>query len=126
MSIELIHSGLSRTALFYFLLIALWGFLRFFLKKGVSSSFWGALVLGEVLLLVQGLIGGYLWFFASRPDRPIHILYGFVVLAMIPGAFLYTKGRDERPEMLVYGTALLIGVGLLLRAILTGLPVIAP
>ncbi|MEK6255939.1 MAG: hypothetical protein N2C13_01305 [Chloroflexota bacterium] len=122
MSISDIHARLGNTAMLYFLLIALWGYYRFFRAQGVSSSYWGALALGEILLILQGLIGAYLWFAVAPPYRAIHILYGFVSLIMIPGAYLYTKGKDGRPEILIYGTATLIGVGLLLRGIFTGLP----
>lgn len=122
MSISEIHARLGNTAMLYFLLIALWGYYRFFRGQGISSSYWGALAVGEILLVVQGLIGAYLWFAVSPPLRPIHILYGFVGLIMIPGAYAYTKGESGRPEILVYGTATLIGVGLLLRGIFTGLP----
>lgn len=122
MSLSEIHAWLGNTAMLYFFIIALWGYYRFFRGQGINSSYWGALAVGEILLLAQGLIGAYLWFAVARPWRPIHILYGFVALIMIPGAFAYTKGRAGRPEILVYGTATLIGVGLLLRGIFTGLP----
>jgi len=122
MSLSEIHARLGNTAMLYFLFIALWGYYKFFRDQRIDSSYWGALAIGEILLVIQGLIGGYLWFFVSLPHRPIHILYGFVALALIPGAYVYTKGRDERPELLVYATATIIGVGLLLRGIFTGLP----
>jgi hypothetical protein len=122
MSLSEIHARLGNTAMLYFLLISLWGYYRFFRNRGIDSSYWGALAVGEVLLLIQGLIGAYLWIVGIRPFRAIHILYGFVALIMIPGAFAYTKGEAGRAEILVYGTATLIGVGLLLRGIFTGLP----
>jgi len=34
--------------------------------------------------------------------------------------YSYTKGRQERPEMLLYAVALLIMVGLVLRSMVTG------
>lgn len=122
MSLSEIHGRLGNTAMLYFLAIAFWGFYKFFRKQDVNSSYWGALAIGEILLILQGLVGVYLWFFIARPERWIHILYGFMGLIMIPGAYVYTKGRDERPELLVYGTATLIGFGLLMRGIFTGLP----
>ena len=122
MSLSEIHARLGNTAMLYFLLISLWGYFRFFRNQGISSSYWGALAVGEILLLIQGGIGGYLWIAGMRPLRAIHILYGFVALIMIPGAFAYTKGESNRAEILIYGTATLIGVGLLMRGIITALP----
>ncbi|MDH5506024.1 MAG: hypothetical protein OEZ02_02250 [Anaerolineae bacterium] len=122
MTLTEIHGRLANTAMLYFGLIALWGFWRFFRKQGVDSNYWGALVIAEVLLVGQVLLGTYLWFSGLRPERGfMHILYGIVSLSMIPGAFIYTKGEDDRPEVLVYGTATIIAVGLLFRAVYTGL-----
>ncbi|MEK6220661.1 MAG: hypothetical protein N2D54_00240, partial [Chloroflexota bacterium] len=67
MSISEIHANLGNTAMLYFLLIALWGYYRFFRGRGLDSSYWGALAIGELLLVAQGLIGAYLWFAVSRP-----------------------------------------------------------
>lgn len=122
MTLAELHARLANTAMLYFLIVSLWGFVRFFRKQGLDSSFWGALAIAELLVVAQALLGGYLWVAGLRPARTIHLLYGLIVPIMIPGAYVYTKGRDGRPEVLVYGTATLITVGLLLRAIVTGLP----
>ena len=120
MSISEIHNRLADTALFYMLAVSLWAFYRFFRRQGVDSTFWGALAIAEFLLVAQLLIGIYLWTQGFRPPRSIHLLYGFLIPVMIPGAFFYTRGRVGRPESLVYGTTTIITVGLLFRAIFTG------
>jgi len=117
-----IHGRLALTAFTYFLILSLWGFWRFFRKQGVSPAYWGALAVGEILLLAQALLGGYLWITGLQPARDIHILYGVIVPIMIPGAYLYTKGRDGRPEVLIYAAATIIAVALLMRAIVTAVP----
>lgn len=122
MTLTEVHARLGNMALYYFLAISLWGFYRFFRQEGVNSSYWGSLAIAELLLLGQALIGAYLWIAGSRPARGVHILYGIVVLMMIPGSYVYTKGRSDRPEMLAYGTATIIGVGLLMRALFTTTP----
>ena len=120
MSLSEIHNRLADTALLFMLAVSLWAFYRFFRRQGVDSSFWGALAIAEILLVAQLLIGIYLWTQGLRPPRSIHLLYGFLIPAMIPGAFFYTRGRVGRPESLVYGTTTIITVGLLVRAISTG------
>lgn len=120
MSIADIHASLGNTALLYFLIVSLWGFLRFFRKQGVDSAYWGMVAIAELLVLAQGALGAYLWFTGPPPARSIHVLYGVLVPLLIPGAYLYTRGRDGRPEMLVYGTATIITAGLIIRAIYTG------
>lgn len=120
MSLAEIHGRLANTALFYFLILAAWGLWRFFRKQGPDSNYWGALVIAEILILIQGLLGGYLWLTGERPAQGIHLLYGAVAVLVIPGVYAYTKGGEGRRVILVYGVALLFAVGIALRAIGTG------
>lgn len=120
MTVTEVHGALANTALYYFILLAVWGTLRFVRKQGVDSAFWGALVIAEVLLSIQFLLGGYMWLVGLRPARSVHLLYGLVSLLALPGMFIYTKGRSERPEMLMYAVIALVMIGLLLRATFTG------
>lgn len=120
MTLTDIHARLGNTALLYLLIVSLWGFYRFFRRHGINSSYWGMLAVAELLLLAQAGMGIYMWAIGLRPARSIHILYGLLVPALIPGAYFYTRGRDSRSEILVYATATIITVGLIFRAIFTG------
>jgi hypothetical protein len=115
-----VHNRLAVTAMLYAVALSLWGFWRFFRKQPVDSSFWGALVIGEALILLQGLLGAYLWFNNHRPDRTIHLLYGIVSALAVPAVFAYTRGRAQVRDMLIYGAVLLFLAGILLRAYTTG------
>ena len=121
MSLSDVHGRLANTALFFMLFMAIWGLWRLMRKQGLSSNYWGALIIGEVLIIVQGLLGGYLWLIGLRPERSIHVLYGIVAALTIPGIYAFTKGGQERREMLIYGVALLFLVGILIRAIGTAM-----
>ncbi|MEX2160516.1 MAG: hypothetical protein WD751_01260 [Anaerolineales bacterium] len=115
-----LHAGLAITSLYFFLIISIWGYFRFFRRQGIDSNFWGVLAIGEILLVGQSLLGGLLLAQGAQPARGwLHILYGAVILIMIPGAYLYTRGRGERAEIMVYSTAAIITCGLILRAIYT-------
>lgn len=121
MTVTLIHDRLSLSALMYMILLGVWGFWRYFRKQGLEGSFWGALVIAEILVLAQGLIGGYLWIIGLRPDRgTVHILYGVASVLVVPGVFAFTKGGSDRRAMLIYAIALLFLAGLILRGIATG------
>jgi hypothetical protein len=74
-------------------------------------------VVAEILILAQGAVGIYLWF-TGAASRGVSIGYGVVLALAIPW-YIYTKGGD-RPEMLMYGVAFLIMIGLVLRSIVTG------
>lgn len=119
MSLVEIHGRLANTALFYFLILALWGLWRALRKQGIDSSYWGALAIGEILIIVQGSLGAILYFGGDRPGRWVHILYGVVAALVIPGLYAYTRGESDRRVMLIYGITLLIAVGVILRAIST-------
>ncbi|MEK6221593.1 MAG: hypothetical protein N2D54_05045 [Chloroflexota bacterium] len=114
------HGGLARMSLLYFLALAFWGYWRFFRKQGVDSSYWGGLAIGEVIVVLQSLIGFAMFFYGSSPARSIHILYGLLAPAAIPFVYFYTKGRDNRAEILVYGIATLFAAAFVMRAMFTG------
>lgn len=119
-----IHSRLAITALYYFLLITIWGYVNFFRKRPVDSTYWGMLAIGEFLLVAQGLLGVYMALgsgFAEPARGWLHYLYGAIIPVMIPGAYIYTQGRSTRSEAMVYGTTAIITCGLIWRAMYTAL-----
>ncbi len=117
-----IHGRLANTALLYTGIMALWGFWRYFRRQGIESNYWGALVIAELLYVLQGSLGAFIWLSgAGVPARGgIHVLYGVVSLMVLPGVFFYTKGEATRRAMMVYAAALLFLVGIALRAMSTG------
>ncbi len=119
MALGEIHGRLGYTALYFMVILALWGMWRYFRKQGVDSNYWGALMIGEILIIAQGLLGAYLYIIGARPERGIHILYGVATALVIPVVYAYTKGDEQRRVMLIYGSALLVSALLILRAITT-------
>ena len=121
MSLAEVHGNLAKAALTYFAILAIWGLMRRAHRQGIGSNYWGALVIAELLILAQGGLGAFLWYAAGlRPAQGIHILYGLVSGLAIPAVYVYTRGREEQAEMLIYGIAALVTVGLILRAMATG------
>jgi heme A synthase len=105
----IVHDRLANTALLFCLFMTVWGFWRFFRKNGMNSSYWGAAIIAEFLLLLQGGIGFYLWIAGLRPDRGwVHILYGISLVLAVPLVYTFTRGRQDRPEMLLYAVALIM------------------
>lgn len=121
MSLPEIHVRLANTAMIYCGIMAAWGLWRFFRQQGLSGGYFGAVVIAEILLVIQGVIGMILWLWAgtNRPEYS-HWLYGIVLLLSVPVVYAYTKGRQERPEMLLYAVAYIIMIALVLRAVVTG------
>lgn len=117
-----IHARLGNTIMLFTLVVGLWALFNYVRRQGLPPSYWGTLVIGELLLATQALVGGVMYFQGGRPPRIIHFLYGVLVLLIWPGAYVYTEGRDTRREALIYGLASLFLFGLALRAIDTGSP----
>ena len=69
MTIIDVHEGLYRATLIYCSLMAIWGFLRFFRGMGLSGGYVGAVVIAEILLLAQGVVGMVLVEHGEQP-RP--------------------------------------------------------
>jgi hypothetical protein len=116
-----IHGRLGNTALFYTLVMAVWGLWRFFRRQGLDSSYWGAVVIAEFLYLIQGSLGAFIFFtgIGNLVGRYIHILYGVVSVLILPGIFAFTRGEQGRRPMLVYGVGFLFLAGIILRGIST-------
>ncbi|MFQ5854251.1 MAG: hypothetical protein ACE5LU_01205 [Anaerolineae bacterium] len=122
MSLVELHAGLANTARLFALVVGLWALLNYVRRQGISPSYWGTLVIGELVLVAQALIGVVMYFQGGRPPGIVHFLYGVLVLLIWPGVYAYTQGRDTRREALIYGLASLFLFGLAWRAINTGSP----
>jgi len=117
MSIVEVHARLGNGIVLIYLAMAIWGAVRFARRQGVSESYWVALVIAELVILAQGGLGTYLWYSGIRPAQGAHVLIGFVSPLTTPGVYVFTRGREERWEMLVYTMMALVMVGLVVGAI---------
>jgi hypothetical protein len=119
MNLTDVHGRLSNAVLLYAVILGVWGMYNFVRRREVSEGYWGALVVGELLIMAQGLLGGLLWYQGHRPDRGLHVLYGVITALGIPAIFVFTRGREGRAENLAYGSASLIVALLAYRAVVT-------
>lgn len=115
-----VHGRLANTALLYAAILGIWGLWRFIRKQNLDSSFFGALVIAEVLFLFQISLGLYLWLSGvGKLSSGVHVLYGVVSVMVLPGIYLYTRGDDRRRTILIYAAGFLFLVGILIRAMMT-------
>jgi hypothetical protein len=120
-ALTILHARLLVTILLFFGALSIWGFVSYLRGQSISGSYKGALAIGELLMLAEFVIGVLLLFGGAQPARlSIHILYGVVAIIALPGAFAYTRGRDDRWELLIYVTVCLFLCGIALRALGTG------
>lgn len=105
--IFILHQGLTNMALFYFLILGVWGMYRAIRGFAVEGSYTGALILAQLLLVINIVLGGLLWIngrSAGMVRFDVHALYGGFVLIFLP--FVYAvllRGDDSNRAQWVWG-----------------------
>lgn len=114
-TIATLHSRFSNTVWLYLLILGLWSLWRAIRGQGLSGNFMGALVIGQILIIVQAILGGLLWLggLGSNLALPtIHILYAGFSLVFLPFVFLYwLRGDDSNRGQWVMSFAVLFQFG---------------
>jgi hypothetical protein len=118
--VELLHDRLATTVMLFFLLVGLWGLLEFAKGGSLGGNIAGALIIGQVLVVVQGAFGMVLFLFSDRPEDTIHILYGFTAALVLPFVWSYVRDRAPRQGLLLYSLVSLFVFGLAIRGMTTG------
>jgi hypothetical protein len=124
--LSLIHSRLSVTATWFLLLLGVWALVLWLLNRPLGPSWFGAVVIAELLLLAQGLLGAWnYWIMGWGPILPrpfMHILYGIVAVITLPAAWGYFGNlTEERVRALAMGPTCIFLWGIILRASTTAL-----
>jgi len=120
MPIRVIHMGLANSASLFLIALTLWALVQFLRSQPLGSSWYGAAVVVELLIVAQALVGGALWgtqgfLIAQRPW--IHILYGAVAVITLPAAYSYfSRIEDPRVQSLAMTLACAFLWGIVQRA----------
>lgn len=116
-----LHNSLATTMILFMSVCGLWGIFAA-LRGGLSGSFSGALVVGEGLILMQGLLGILAYLAGGQPSRGlVHNLYGATAALTLPAIYLIVgRGKSDRQQALLLGLGALFIVGLAIRGITTG------
>jgi len=122
MTIIEVHSRLAITTILYAVIMAVWGLFRYFRKRQIDSNYWGAIVISEVLILVQAGFGVYMFLggVGHLTRGYMHILYGVVAALSAPAVYVFSKGDDTRRMNLIYGLIYIFQAGILVRSMMTG------
>lgn len=114
-TILILHSRFSNTVWLFLLALGLWSLWRAVRGQGVDGGFLGALVIGQVLIVIQTLMGGILWLNGNGVNLAtpaIHILYAAFSLVFLPFVFLYwLRGDDSNRAQWVLTFAVLFQFG---------------
>lgn len=120
MALPEIHCRVALSVIFFSFALGVWGLVAFLRGLGISNNYRGAVVIGEILVIAQALLGVLLVVTGHWPMDTLHILYGIVVVLMWIMTYIYTKGAMTRREMLIYAVVAFFISGLAIRSIMTG------
>jgi len=120
MSLPDIHCRIGLSVIFFALALGVWGVIAYLRGLGVSNNYRGALMIGELLVIGQALVGVTLVVVGYWPPDILHFLYGIVIALMWVMTYIYTKGAMTRREILIYALVSFFIMGLAVRGIMTG------
>jgi hypothetical protein len=119
-----LHGVLSRAIVMFAAVAGVYGLYLYFRKQTVTPSYWGIIVVGNLLTLGQGAIGLLMALSGAQTGEWVHILYGITAALWIPIiSFInqqFNKGERNRRETLIVALVSLFQVGVAIRAIGTG------
>lgn len=115
-----LHRIISLSTVLFLGFLGIWGFFRAVRRNSVDGSYMGALVIGELLIAFQAILGLILVLGGERPGRIVHFIYGVFAVVALPGLFAYLKGDDSNQSQWYYAIATLFLAGVAIRAIGTG------
>lgn len=116
----LLHDRLATSVMLFFLFVGLWGLFEFIRGGSLGGNIAGALIIGQVLIVVQGALGMALFVWGDRPGQMLHILYGFTAALVLPFVWSYVRDRAPRQALLLYSVVALFIFGLAIRGMTTG------
>lgn len=98
-----LHSRLQGTISALLLVLLLWGLIGVW-RGRVGRGFTATLWIAQWLITTQSILGAVL--LMSRlflaEILALHIIYGLIAPLLLPGAFAYNRGRDDRQAALLF------------------------
>jgi hypothetical protein len=129
MSVVEIHTRLADTAMLFVAILGLWALWLRIRGQGLEGGWLGAAMIGELVIVVEALLGGYLYWQGLGVVLPrpfLHILYGLVAVLALPAAYAYFGNLEENraKTMAMFWVCLFLWMALLRAAQVA--PVTAP
>jgi hypothetical protein len=106
--------------LLFFVVAGVWGLVEFARGGAIGGTIAGILIIGQVLVVVQGALGMVLFVFDQQPEDMVHLLYGFTAALVLPFVWSYVRDKAPRQGLLLYSLVALFIAGLAIRGMTTG------
>ena len=113
-----LHARLATAIALYLAALGIWGVLLAALGSGPTHGYRGAVVIVEVVVVAQGILGAVAWSQRGPPDA-IHVLYGLALVLALPLAATLVREVAPRRAALAMGLASFFAAGLAIRGITT-------
>jgi hypothetical protein len=115
-----LHGLVAQLALVLAVIGAAWVLILALTRREAGSMVLGLLVWVIGTIVVAGLLGVMVALTIAPPGDALHILYGLLAAATLPGAALVARDRPPRQQVVVLAIALVIEVILVVRLFQTG------
>lgn len=120
MPLTVVHDRIADAAAIFVAALAIWALIWRIRSRPLDGNWYGAAVVGELLIAAQCIIGVILYFQglgASLPRPFMHILYGIVAVITLPAAYGYLgQLKDEGAKSLGMAFICFFLWGIVLRA----------
>lgn len=114
------HALVGQIALVLGLVATVWSVGLVVLKRSPGTFYLGGLVWVVITIAIAGALGLAMVVSGQTPDDVLHIVYGVLALAVLPGAVLVASGRTARGRTIVAAVATIVLAILLMRLLQTG------
>lgn len=113
-----LHARLATALALYLGALGVWGVVLGIAGSGPTASYRGAIVIVEVAIVAQGLLGAVAW--PTRgPAEAIHVLYGVALALTLPLVASIVREGSPRRAALSLGLGSFFAAGLAIRGITT-------
>ena len=119
-SLSDIHSGLAQTGILFFIALGVWAIWLRIRSRPLDGSWYGAAVIGELLMIVEFLLGWVLYgqgLGGNLSRAFVHILYATVAVITLPAAYLYlSRLQDENVKTILFAIVCFFLMEVVIRA----------
>lgn len=115
-----IHRGLAQTGILFFIALGAWAIWLRIRSRPLEGSWYGAAAVGELLMIVEFLLGWILYSqgLGENLSRAIvHILYAVVAVITLPAAYLYlSRLKNENVKTVLFAIVCFFLMEVIVRA----------
>ena len=114
------HALVGLLGLVLGIVAVIWSAGLLVLRRPPGTLFLGSLVWLVAVIGLAAILGAATALSSAPPDDLLHVVYGALALAVLPGAAFVAGGRPERQQAIVVMVAAVVLAILLFRLLQTG------